>query len=988
MIAEPLRRVLEATGYLMNGDPARGVLLGKDARQGRRGRAFEPDASWRGQSALTVYFKFTDVRLDDETVSKWRQEIWNEGFSPLLWVVSPERVDLYNGFGRPRQIGDAAKNLLETFRAIEEGLVGLDLLAGRLAMETGQFWLQAPKVDRRTGVDQQLLSDLATLEHDLVVTDLARAEAQALIGRSIFAEYLVDRAIVTADRLEHLCGHRALPSILRDRQSTEKLFAWLSTTFNGDVFPPSSATVAPGSAHLARVADFLEAVDPETGQRTLFPYRFDIIPVELISSIYEQFVHSDAVRVVGRSRSTEASRAGVYYTRLPLVSLVLDEVMDGLTGNERVLDLTCGSGVFLVEAFRRLVNLRAGRERPSRELIRSTLYSQIYGVDISEAAVRVAAFSLYLAALEFDPDPQPPEALKFEPLLGQTLVVGDARTVETTAQGGEVLVEAGRLKSFDVIVGNPPWSFKGKDGTERRRRIKGEQPLQPRGEGLDFVMRANEFAHEKTRFGMVLSAMPFFSGSKTSAAASQHVVKRLSPVTLVNLSNLSHWLFPAAKMPAVALFARHRPQRSDQMTVVHVPWSPAGAKSHTFEIAPSDIIQLPLADWERQPIRLKTATFGRRRDLRLLDDLTSANGSLGDRLASLGAELKDGLILGRQENRTRDAATLGSLEFLQVDDLKPFAVPKALPKFGHRTAQWPRPRQIYRAPLLLVKEFLTEGPRPLAAVSDRDLVFSDAYFGTSLPAAHRKAAHIMAGVLSSALASWFFIMTASEFGLWKQRLHRQDVALFPTPDLTAAAESDGGQRILALEKRFQELHPSIADWCDLDEAVFDLYELDKDDRIVVRDGLVRATWEWRPGLNASVELATVARDLMPYATTFLATMDRWLASLNKRRMRAEVFDLPAGDALRVVRFILEDFPGPSVVDIVKPDGELAQVLARIGQRLNVRLANAVTGQRELRVHGRREVVLVKPAACRHWMGISALEDADAIIAESFAGAAA
>ena len=114
--------------------------------------------------------------------------------------------------------------------------------------------------------------------------------------------------------------------------------------------------------------------------------------------------------------ATETGRLSVYYTRLPVVSLVLDEVMDGLTGKETVLDLTCGSGVFLVEALRRLVHLKSGGDTPSRELIRTTLYQQVYGVDISEAAVRVAAFSLYLAALELDLDPQPPRALRFKPL--------------------------------------------------------------------------------------------------------------------------------------------------------------------------------------------------------------------------------------------------------------------------------------------------------------------------------------------------------------------------------------------------------------------------------------------------------------------------------------------------------------------------------------------------------------------------------------------
>jgi hypothetical protein len=48
----------------------------------------------------------------------------------------------------------------------------------------------------------------------------------------------------------------------------------------------------------------------------------------------------------------------------------------------------------------------------------------------------------------------------------------------------------------------------------------------------------------------------------------------------------------------------------------------------------------------------------------------------------------------------------------------------------------------------------------------------------------------------------------------------------------------------------------------------------------------------------------------------------------------------------------------------------------------------LVGERELRVHGANEVVIIKPAARRFWMRIAALEDADAVIAESFAGAPA
>jgi N-6 DNA Methylase len=977
-------QVLTATGYFTDGQPAPGLHLGEDAQSLRRGRGFSPDALWRSPSALTVYFKFELTTPTDQLVSEWRREIWNEGFAPLLWVISPARIDLYNGFGTPTKEDDAQRHLIRTFENIDSSLRELDALAGRLSIETGQFWLKATTVDRKTSVSQKLLSDLDFLEHDLVGSNLDRGAAQALIGRVIFIQYLIDREIVTATRLKKLCGYAALPPILRDRVATGALFAWLSRTFNGDMFPPSSATSTPQGSHLARVADFLEAIDPQDGQRSFFPYQFDVIPVELISSIYEQFAHAVASPIA--PRSTEAVRNGVHYTRLSVVSLVLDETMEKLTGMESVLDLTCGSAVFLVEAFRRLVSLRAGGEAPTRDLIRSTLYEQVYGVDISEAAIRVAAFSLYLAALELDPDPQPPHSLKFQPLIGKTLLIGDAHTVEQTADGKAALTTETGLKRFDLIVGNPPWSFKGRSGTEARRKTRvAGIPAQPRGEGLDFVLRAVDFSHEKTRFGVILSALPFFSRSGTGIATAQHVLQLLAPVILVNLSNLSGWLFATATMPAVVLFARHRPQRSGQVTIVQIPWSPSGAKTHTFEVSPSDILELSLTDIEKMPIKLKAAAVGRRRDLALLDSVTSSYTTLGDHFAALDTELHVGLIRGLPANQTRDARELKGLDLLEADHIQRFYIPNDLPKFELSKAQWPRSREIYRAPILIIKETLSEGPRAIVAVADRDLVFTNAYFGTSLPIINSQSAHLLAAILSSSLACWFFIMTGSEFGIWKRRLLRHDVALLPTPDLKQALKLEAGKRLLQIEKKLRNHEITDEDWGALDEAVFDLYDLDATDRIVVRDGLFRASWQWQAGRESSVANADIHFDITRYAMTFLSVITGWLSSRNKRRMRAEIFNLPQGDALRVVRFVLENRPGEATIEVVEPQGDLNEVLDRIGKRLRVKLATALSGERELRIHGHNEVIIIKPAARRYWMGICALEDADAVIAESFTG---
>ncbi len=995
MTDQLLDEVLEATGYLVDGHPAHGVQTGNDVHVGGRTRNFRPDALWKGDSALTVYFKSEPEAPSGEQVAGWHREIWNQGFAPLLWVVSPEKIDLYNGFGRPRQSGNVAEHWLRTFERIESELKELDAFAGRLAMETGRFWQEpeARKVDRRTSVDRQLLSDLAALERDLVDADMSRPDAQGLIGRSIFTQYLIDRRIVTKQRLASAYGHDTLAAVLRDRRATQRLFDWLRDTFNGDMFPSEGASV-PCADHLRRAADFLEAVDPDTGQMTFFPYQFDVIPVELISSIYEQFARSDPpARGDERFARPDPSSRGdhretdVFYTRLPLVSLVLDEITDGLTGEETVLDLTCGSGVFLVEALRRLVRIRSGGTAPNRRLIRSTLYERIYGVDISEAAVRVAAFSLYLAALELDPNPEPPRALKFKPLIGKTLIVGDVRNVEQTADGQAALTERGKKRRFDVIVGNPPWSYGGKEATAARRDEGNRGKAHaPRGESLGFVSRAMEFASGNTRFGLILSAVQFFSRSGTGAAAARQIIEKLSPVTLVNLSSQSDWLFPNANMPAVALFARHRTVPAGTITTVQVPWSPGGARSHTFEIAPSDIVTLPLADWRRKPEFLKAALLGCRRDLALLDRLTSKYGTLEDELGQAGVQLRAGLKLG---NRSCDASFLHGIPHLKTKDLRPFSVPADLIPFDEAGAEGPRSRDTYRAPLLLVKRFLLgEVVRPVVAVTDRDTVFADAFLGAAFPADRREVADILAAILSSSLASWFFLMSASAFGLWMRRIKRSDLVQIPVPDLEAAPRSEAGRSLIRLARKFQRNPPRDADWRTLDDAVFDLYGLDEAERIVVCDGLFRASWQWKAGRLESAKPALAQPHMLDYARTFLATVDAWLAARKRRHMRAEVFDLPESTPLRVVRFVLEEGYAPPTAEIVEPEGSLRDVLDGIGRRLDVRLATSLSGQRELRVHGRREVVIIKPSARRHWMGVSALEDADAVIVESFSGTTA
>ena len=132
--------------------------------------------------------------------------------------------------------------------------------------------------------------------------------------------------------------------------------------------------------------------------------------------------------------------------------------------------------------------------------------------------------------------------------------------------------------------------------------------------------------------------------------------------------------------------------------------------------------------------------------------------------------------------------------------MRHFFVSSNLPEFEHDRVQWPRKREIYRAPLLLVGEFLEGGPRPVIAVAEQDVVYTDAYNGVSFSRKSPETAYLVAGVLGSALASWYFLMTGSTFGLWVQRLKPGDVTAMPMPDFNEALASDAGRRVVQLAR--------------------------------------------------------------------------------------------------------------------------------------------------------------------------------------------
>ncbi|HEX9735729.1 MAG TPA: N-6 DNA methylase, partial [Thermoanaerobaculia bacterium] len=575
----------------------------------------------------------------------WQRAAWNHGQASMLWVVTPTQVRVLDAYARPpaKPGRDGLERIeIRRFERIADQLEELRDTVSRQEIESGLFWRRAGRgIDRKNRVDRQLIQDLSGVAGRLCEAGLELSEAHRLLLRAIFASYLESRGWLTPQRLRPAVGVEGVQEALKKPQAAQRLFAWLAETFNGDVFPAGRAR--PYSAgQLEELRFFLRGGDPKTGQRYLWPYEFDVVPVELLSSIYEEFAHA-LDPTAAKSRST-------HYTPMNLVELTLAEVFDDdnfedeLPAEPRVLDLACGSGVFLVEALRRLVSRRLAAGAPlTRKLIRDTLYKQIFGVDLSAGAVQIAAVSLYLAALELDPNPHLGNGVKFEALVYPddadkrserrcfNLFAADAFDVEADFNRQAPFAE----KSFAAVFGNPPWTrprgaraAAGAAALDELRHVvycREREISLPSQDPPDqaFAWRAADFAVEGARLGLILSARRFFSHHPDTVTARQGLLGRFVPRTVVNLAALHRErVFPTAIHPGMIYVAANQPgSPQSSFSYVTVERSKDFERHGTIEIGPELVKSLSSRRAIHEDDFLKIATWGNARDARLVEEL-------------------------------------------------------------------------------------------------------------------------------------------------------------------------------------------------------------------------------------------------------------------------------------------------------------------------------------------------------------------------------
>ena len=413
---------------------------------------------------------------------------FNLGRSHVVIINNSNNIEILNGFN----FSNSEPQWLESIDKDRDLLSIHNLRSGRGWKEIYQRYFEKEET-----VDRLLLRNLTdarriliSKEKDFPEGNLTPEIANRLIGRLIFIRYLIDRNVAFNDQLQGDTKEKrqnSLNELLLDHDRTYEFFEYISEKFKGDLFPlkfenkgvPSFERDLVKVENLKVLHHLFTCSNMFVGkmvrgykvQRSLFNlYDFEIIPVELISNIYESFlgntIYSKEKTNIVLSKQKEVK---AYYTPSLLVDYVISQTVkpflrENIKLQCRVLDPSCGSGIFLVESLRQIINReiktkssynRNGTELISNNRLWELLQENIFGIDIDQNAIEIAIFSLYITLLDYKTKPCKIENFEFKDLKDKNLFGGDDADFFNESNVFNNLFK--NEINLDFIIGNPPW---------------------------------------------------------------------------------------------------------------------------------------------------------------------------------------------------------------------------------------------------------------------------------------------------------------------------------------------------------------------------------------------------------------------------------------------------------------------------------------------------------------------------------------------------
>jgi hypothetical protein len=753
------------------------------------------------------------------------------------------------------------------------------------------------------------------------------------------------------------------------------------------------------------------------------PYNFSFIPIETLSVIYEQFLHlPKAGQDLSRGRES-----GAYYTPIPLIAFMQEELerKRPLTKGMQILDPACGSGAFLVQCYRRLIEKQLRQEESSIQpnALREILTTQIFGVERDGDACRVAELSLILTLLDYitPPDLENNPAFALPSLRNTNVFEADFFDPDSA------WAETAATKTFDWVIGNPPWvelkssSTRAEDRFVRRwmQVNSKEAPTGGHQVAEAFVWKTFPYLKPEGIAGLVLPAMTLFK--KESTAFRQHFFARARTWCMANFSNLAYVLFAGrAERSALALFFQPR-NRSleedwDEPILTYTPLvvnqeanrpGKPGRKKNTWNITinAAEIQEVPIykaVTGEMLPWKL--AMWGCFRDGKLLEKVVRKFPTFHDFAKTHGLVTHQGFELRKQSVQSQELLEakhdLEGKKRVDFTKLKGYGRIFVFPASAVDVI--PEEKRYIRIRGGFAGLHVSQPPHVIVDAGRRFAVYSDEFIAVparQIGITSSIGEEALLKALSLYLVSDFVIyqqfFTTPEWGISTSRATLDALKNLPIPldNLSEKELSEWAELRDTLAEISQNMFESrlranvVADAeqlladkiAELNDRVFRLLGLRDAERILIEDFVT---------INMQCIKGKVTQEMLEVPSE--STMQSYLQCLQKE-LDAFIADQPelqheiiahydTRSAMIAIRLSQADTIRPPTIRAA--DTETQQEFAKIRKRLKQRHSQWMYFNRNLRLYDHDTIYCFKPKQFLHWTQRQAILDASEVIAET------
>lgn len=723
------------------------------------------------------FVMFFSIMKNDTEKEKVFKQVWNSQ-TAIAIIENEFSIDIYNGYSFNKK--DKELEHLKTYDKdiVSQDIDELDLDFSYWNITNKDFWSLYVKDYSKIRIDNVLLDNIRYVVNKLKQSSI-KPFANIVILRLIFIRYLIDRGV----DLDYIGfsqnvdkSQEELLAILTSKEKTYALFEHLKTKFNGNLFEIDKKINGFKEIDLITDSDintlngFMSGnLEMKSGQFSMFPYYdFNIIPIELISNIYERFL--------GEEKQKNDS---AFYTPKYLVDFIIQQTVQPFLYNNKncvILDPACGSGIFLVESLRQIIesNLNDNYIDDDNKLIKC-LTDNIYGVDKNSEAIDVAIFSLYIILLDYK-DPKSLKNFSLPMIKNNNFFIDDFFSESITNSLNNI--------SFDFILGNPPWgNIKGKHIEYCK-----ENKIPQIGNEIarSFIARTKDFSNKNTQCCLIVTSKIFYNKKNPSIAFRKKLLNNCIIQKYIELSPVRKLIFNKAIGPAGIIFYKnHYGERKNiENEMLHITLKP----NIFFRLFHIIVIEKVDMQYISQDILLKNdwvwkvLVFGNYNDFKLIDNLMKKYPSIKTLIKDYKMISGTGIQTTIGKENPHDSSHLLGRSILDSDNsINSFYINDSYNKiFNIKNVHRTRDENLFKAPYVLIKKgFNIQNYRIRSVYSDKDYLFKDTITAIKGTEDNINTLLSIVGNVNSSLYSYFNIMLGSSSGIEREQVFSTELFTYP-----------------------------------------------------------------------------------------------------------------------------------------------------------------------------------------------------------------